>query len=156
MPILSAGQNRPIPSLHDSCTTSARPYLVRLEPSRWLRRWWIALHTLVAAALVTAGLEAPVTAIVLLLLALHYRLRRPRQTGLLLLGPGSRAALPLDERFGLNLTPRCREGPWWVELAFDDGGPRLLVMKDQLAPGDWRRLRLAIREPGLRPFATIP
>jgi len=146
MPILSAGQNLRIPHLHDSCTESGTIRLLRLEPSRWLHAWWLGSHGLLVAAVLVALPGLPLLAAALPLLVWHLRRRRPREPGLILLAPGPRFALPLEGRFGLSPTAACREGPFWLELAFDDARRPVLVLADQLDPADWRHIRLLLRE----------
>lgn len=148
MPILSAGRNPRIPGLQLSSTESAPVCLIRFRRSRWLTAWWLGLHGLLGLAALLAAPGPLAVAAALTAVAWHGLGRRPRGTPLLLLAPGPRFALPLEERFDLRPTAGCREGPFWLELVFDDGGRSVLVLADQLQRADWRRLRLALAEPG--------
>jgi len=79
--------------------------------------------------------------------AWHFRRFHPVRGGLLIASPGGRFALPAAGRFDLELTDSTRIGGFWAELVFSDRpGSRFLILKDQLAEPDWRRLSLTLRE----------
>jgi hypothetical protein len=81
------------------------------------------------------------------LLVVHASLRDPRWSGLVIVSPGQRFAVPAAGRFDLALDASSRFGLFWAELVFAGPEPlRLLVLRDQIDARAWRRLRLAIAE----------
>jgi hypothetical protein len=109
--------------------------------------WWIGLHLVLIIALLMANPSPVVGAGLLAALAWHFRHFHPVRGTLLITSPGGRFALPVDGRFDLELTSSTRIGAFWVELVFSDRpGSRFLILKDQLAEPDWRRLSLILRE----------
>ncbi len=130
----------------DSSERSAPAVLVRLDRSRLLAAWWLALHGLVGLSLIMTN---PVAAVLgAPLVAWHAAARRPARPPLLVVS-GRRFALPAEGRFDLALTPRSRAGSLWLSLSFDDcPGRPLLVLRDQLDAAGWRRLNLAVAESG--------
>lgn len=136
-----AKPNLPIQTLRDSCAGSDLPRLLKLKPSRCLYCWWIGLHLLVALSLFT--LWPLLGWAVLPLLLWHFRRHRPQGGNLLLLLESGRVALPDEARFDLPLTRGTTAGSGWIDLVFRPGAHRL-ILRDQLDPADWRRLRLFI------------
>jgi hypothetical protein len=98
-------------------------------------------------AIFMANLPPAAGAVLLLALALHCRRLGPRRGELLIAGPGGRFALPAAGRFDLALAESTCIGGFWIELSFSDRpSSRFLILRDQLAEPDWRRLSLMLRE----------
>jgi hypothetical protein len=123
---------------------SARACLLKLEPSRWLLAWWLALHLLLGLTLLMVNTLAGLGGIALL--AAHCRWRNPARRTLLVISPGGRFALPAAGRFDLTLSAATRYGRWWAELVFSDRPGGLLLLRDQFTDGQWRRLCLELAE----------
>ena len=121
--------------------------LLELAPSRWLRTWWGLLHALLGLTTLAVELDPAFVGLAALAIVWHYRVRNPVHAGLLLAGRGSRFALPWQGRFNLTLAEASAAGDFWIELYFCDR-PRqpVLVLRDQLAIEDWRKLWLCVRE----------
>lgn len=136
-----------MPSLPDCSGPFERALLFKLRASRWLRIWWIGLHLVLILAVLMANPPPAVGAALMLGLAAHFRRLFPLRGALLIASPGGRFALPAAGRFDLTLAEATRLGGFWVELAFSDRpGSRFLILRDQLAEPDWRRLGLILRE----------
>lgn len=136
-----------MPSLPDSSGPFARARLYKLEPSRWLRAWWLGLHLVLILAALMANPPPAVGVSLLPVLAWHYRRFNPVRGALLIVSPGGRFALPVAGRFDLELAGSTRIGALWAELVFRDRPKsRFLILKDQLEEPDWRRLSLILRE----------
>jgi hypothetical protein len=116
-----------------------------IRPSRRLLIWWLALHGMLA---LSAFMVSPVAGIIAApLIALHGRLRRPREPSVIQITSEGRFGLPEEFRFDLDIAPGSREGPGWLLLEFPDRpGRRLLLLRDQLDADAWRELRLRIFE----------
>jgi hypothetical protein len=140
---------------------SAGAYLLAPECSGWLSAWWLALHVVLAASILLICPWPALTGPALALLAARAWRRRPRRPPLIVHSPGASPgrgavqtpgghwALPQAGRFGLTLSPATRCGGVWVELVFNEpAAPRILLLRDQFCASTWRRLRLALIEPG--------
>lgn len=89
-------------------------------------------------------------AAVLVLLAIHARLRRPGEPELIVRNRNGFWALPESGKAALRLSAASRYGTWWAELrlAGAQGAYRRLLCRDQLSEEDWRLLRLALKRAG--------
>ena len=124
---------------------------LELRASRALASAVLLVHGAGAAAalLTLPGVLAPGLAATLLVLGAAALWR-----GALLRAPGSVRAVELaeDGAVGLELAsgaraagriaPRRHVSPWWVVLPVQSSRRVVLVTRDMLAPGDFRRLRL--------------
>ena len=122
--------------------------MIKLERSGLLPVWWAALHALVALAGLAAAPNWAFGAVVLAVLALHYRFRRPRSCPMLLIAGDGRFSLPSEARFGLRLGPATCLSTFWADLELEGRPGRLLLLRDQFTDSDWRRLIVALRESG--------
>jgi hypothetical protein len=117
--------------------------VLRPERSRTLAIWWLTLHVLLATASVELDLPVVVRAALVAALAAHAVLRWERSTVPTLIGTADgRWALPDSGVEGLRLGARTRYTAHWVRLVLvaEDRTFDILLLKDQLAPSQWRAL----------------
>ena len=122
-----------------------------LEPSRLLRGWWCALHALLAAAVLLAGVPVALKALLCVALAAHAAVRRPRRgpTVIRVAGDGS-CDVPEWRTGNRGLGAGTLICPFWIKLDLGRGLPRryIFLFVDQVAPDDWRRLRALLARRG--------
>jgi Membrane-bound toxin component of toxin-antitoxin system len=136
-----------MPSLPDSSGPFARVQLFKLEASRWLFAWWVGLHLILVSAVLMANPPPAAGFVLLVALVWHFRRLRRGRGELLIAGPRDRFALPAAGRFDLALAASPSVAAFWIELSFSDRpGSHFLILRDQLAEPDWRRLSLIFRE----------
>ena len=115
---------------------------------------------MLAASVVALGGPAMVTAALFMVLAAHAVIGFPRVPTPLVCAPNGVWALPELGMAGLRLARGTGWGSDWVELALvgPGGRRRVLLLCDQLAAEDWRRLQVAVREAelGAAGFAAPP
>jgi hypothetical protein len=117
---------------------------LRPKPSRALTVWWLALHALLAAAALLVASPWPVDLVMLLAIAGHGVVRRPRPSPkLILVSADGRCAVPDREATYFALGARTVVCPHWVRLDFGTGPRRrdILLVADQLDRVEWVRLR---------------
>lgn len=124
--------------------------ILGLKPSRLLRAWWCALHALLAAAILLAGMPMALKAILLAALVGHGAVRRPRPgpTVIHVAADGS-CDVPEWRTGNLSLGAGTLVCPFWIKLDLGRGIRQryIFLFADQVGPDDWRRLRalLALR-----------
>lgn len=114
--------------------------------------WWAALHLLLwgsvlaATGSVVAGLAA------LGVLAIHAAMRFPDTRVVLVRFGDGRWSIPAQGLFDLELGTGTSFAASWVllELVSHDRSLRLVLLRDQLDVGAWRRLQVAVRESAFR------
>lgn len=105
------------------------------------------MHLELGLAVLMANSPAAVSGGLILVLCLHFRLRYPINSSLLILVAGGRFSLPAEGRFDLMLDEATRVGSFWAEIVFSDRpNSQFLLLRDQLPEPDWRRLCLILRE----------
>jgi hypothetical protein len=121
--------------------------LLKLDRSRILQGWWIALH---AVLLLTSwGCFGALSLIALPLLAWHFTRCDPVRSRLILMTDESVVSLPVEGRMCLKPVPKSAVGPGWIRLVLPDQ-PRhpVLILRDQTDETGWRLLSLAAGESG--------
>ena len=127
----------------------ARAYILEVNVSRRLLCWWAGVHGLLAATVCALDLEAAAALPLLIIVAGHGFVRRPRSPGLIVRHADDTWSIPARGRHGLRLARGTTWTTWWVELVLSGGGGRpirALLLKDQLDAEGWRRLQLTVRE----------
>jgi hypothetical protein len=108
--------------------------------------WWCLLHGLLVAAVALVGWPLVLKGLALAAVLGHAVLRRPAAAPGLVLVDGSACAVP-EWQTGLRpLGVRTLVATVWVRLDLGRGSWRrdLILLVDQLEPGEWRRLRAAL------------
>lgn len=135
--------------MHEFSKGSDRAFILRPEASPWPWTAWSLIHAVVASSWIISGLPNYVKALIFAALAVHWAARRPHPPPVVI---GSRAgpwALPELGLYNLRLSHRTIRANWWVLLRLQGGGVReraVLLLVDQLPPGDWRDLQIALAE----------
>jgi hypothetical protein len=125
---------------------------LQLRASPSLAGAGVLLHAVAAACIAAAvpGIWGGVLAALVAVLGAvtawdRALLRSARSARVLELYPGAKAALVLADgsRLEGNVAVRRNVSPWWVTLPLDGGARRtLLVARDMLPAGDFRRLKI--------------
>lgn len=118
-----------------------------------LALWWVALHLLLWSSVLAATRGFAPGLAALAILAVHAALRFPESRVRLGRSGDGRWSIPARGLYDLNLgSGTCFSSAWvLLELVSDDRRLRLLLLRDQFGDRDWRRLQVAVREPGPDP-----
>lgn len=115
-----------------------------------LALWWIALHLLLWSSVLAATRDLVPGLAALTVLAAHAALRFPESRVRLTRSGDGRWSIPARGLYDLNLGSRTCFSSSWVLLEFvsHDRSLRMVLLRDQFGAQDWRRLQVAVREPG--------
>jgi len=109
--------------------------------------WWLALHALLAAAVVLVASPWPIKLAALLAVGGHGVVRRPRPPpAVILVDADAHCIVPAWSADRLALGARTVVCPHWLRLDLGTGPQQrdLLLVVDQLAPFEWARLRAVL------------
>ncbi len=120
--------------------------------SRVLAVWWAALHLLLCGSVLAATGSVVAGAVALGVLAVHAAVRFPDTRVVLARSGDGRWSIPAQGLFDLELGTGTSFAASWVllQLVSRDRSLRLVLLRDQLGVGDWRRLQVAVRESAFR------
>lgn len=106
------------------------------------------MHAALAASVIALDWPPEIAGVLLAAVVLHGIARWPRAAERLVRSQDGTWALPARGCFGLRLAQGTAWGNAWVELVLAGPGRRVRVvlLRDQLAAEDWRRLQVAVRE----------
>ena len=112
--------------------------------------WWAALHLLLWGSVLATTRNVVAGLMALGVLAAHAAVRFPDTRVVLSRSGDGRWSIPARGLFDLELGPGTCFAAFWVllELVSPDRSLRLVLLRDQLGRRDWRRLQVAVREPG--------
>jgi hypothetical protein len=123
---------------------SAPVIVLRLNPSRLLRAWWLALHAVLLGAAVLTGWPWWCRALAMLVVAAHGIVRRPAPPpGLILVAADGCCRVPGLDTGWLAPTPRTRIAPYWLLLSLGEerrARHDILLWVDQVDAATWARL----------------
>lgn len=132
--------------MSDSSNSFAAAFILKPKPSRWLCVWWLTLHVVLAAVVYELCRVWPPAVLGLPVIVAHAALRWPRLELELRIDERRCWSLPGHSR--LMLAQGTAYTTLWARLVLQgDNGRvvRLLLIKDQLAASDWRRLQALLR-----------
>lgn len=122
--------------------------MLRIEPSRLLRAWWFALHSLLALSVALLG-WGWIAVLLWLAIALHARYGCPRVTIPLLVERDGAWSVPSKQLYDLRLGPDTSYSYEWASLRLESQHRgdvvRVLLLRDQLERDAWRRLQQRLR-----------
>lgn len=135
--------------MQSSSHASAAVCIFKIESSRWLEAWWLALHVVLALTIAALDIGWTQAGLGWLGLALHAVLGRPRsKIGLLLECDGVWSA-PVEQRYDMRLGSATAYSYDWVRLCLEPRGTGralwVLLLRDQLDAEGWRRLQQRLR-----------
>lgn len=112
--------------------------------------WWAALHLLLCASVFAATRSVVAGLVAFGVLTAHAAIRFPDTRVVLARSGDGRWSIPERGVSGLELGPGTCFAASWVllQLVSPDRSLRLVLLRDQLGARDWRRLQVAVREPG--------
>jgi hypothetical protein len=106
--------------------------------------WWWSLHAVLVGAALLVGLPIAGRLLVALAIVVHALARRPAAApALVIVGEDGVCVVPEWGTGRRPLGSRTLVCPFWVRLDLGKGLPQrdILLIADQVAPQEWRRLR---------------
>jgi hypothetical protein len=113
-----------------------------------LALWWLGLHVLLVATALLIGWPLSLKAVALTAVVAHGLWRRPSSTRAVI-EVGADGAFRIPASSGTLFLPDRRTllAPYWVRIVArrERDAVDIVLIADQLAPKDWRRLKAILR-----------